>query len=270
MARKRNTATQTATPAVSGASKRPSNQAIVSGGHQVTADDAVLDASADLAALEALLGADDEILLAAPEPEVEEIADVSEDDLADAVAKEISAAEARADGYAETVADPDADPVTRDEAEDLVAEPKKKASAPRAAALSFEETLQRMHDADPLVLDSEAGPISDISEITSQVTQIKVKEKVTNLLHGVLTGGSISVYTAIALEELKKAYLEERELSSHDIRKAYEAKGYKSGTVNAQAGQMMTLFPALKMATRDARSTLKPNPNSVLLDILCS
>jgi hypothetical protein len=87
----------------------------------------------------------------------------------------------------------------------------------------------------------------------------------------VLNDGNISKYTVIALEVLKAAYHEEcKPVTAGDIKKAYEAHGYKSGTVNAQQGQMMVLFSALGMAKRVDRSTLQPNPNSVLLDALCA
>jgi hypothetical protein len=277
MARKRNAAAVAETQTNATSSKTKRNQAVVAGGNQVTTDDTVLDASADIAALEALLS-DDEINLSSPEPDV---AEVEEDDLADEISKELNAKEAKEASYkakTPTVATASYDGPVEEfdisdvaDDEEIAAEtPEKKAKTPRAVKLTFEDALQRMHDAEPLVLDVEEGPIDSIEVITKEVTQKKVKEKVVNLLQGVLVDGKISVYTVIALEALKTAYLEDRLLTSEEIRKAFEAKGYKSGTVNAQSGQMLTLFPALKMVTREGRSALKPNKNSVLLDVLCS
>lgn len=268
----------------------------------------VLTSDADLAAIEALLDGDAEVVLDSPEPDAEPVeaeaakdesagddaalmdealaaieaepapAVVSDEDAADDVAEALAGEEAKSEAYADQKSDIDikedaveAAPETKAEVK-TEAEKEKAPKKPASPKLGFEETIRLMHANDPITLDSEEGPLNDdgIATLIADVYQVKVREKVTNLLNGVLKDAGISKYTVIALEVLKKAYHEDTVVTAADIKKAYEAHGYKSGTVNAQQGQMMVLFSALGMAKRVDRGTLKPNPNSVLLDALCA
>lgn len=137
---------------------------------------------------------------------------------------------------------------------------------------SLEDVAAQMFAAAPACFDTEEGELSEdqLRQVMRGVTQKKVQEKVLNMLQHVNDGAKLSVYTELAVNLLVKAYLDESTVSLADIKKAYEDKGYKSGTVGAQSGQMMALFPVLSMATKPERGTLKPNPNSVILDMLAS
>jgi hypothetical protein len=56
-------------------------------------------------------------------------------------------------------------------------------------------------------------------------------------------------------------------MTSAELVKHLLSKGMGEGTARSQAGQIMALFPALMIATRDGRS-LKVNPKSVLTEAL--
>lgn len=265
-----------------------------------------LDADADLAAIEAPLdaGGDAEIEIDAAdvdaaEPEVpvdakddsgdyvdEALAameadaapapaPVSDEDLESDAAADVENDAVKAEAYASQTSEIDtsAGETAPEEAVDAAPaeeKPKKEKKAP-APKLSFEEAIRVMHSAEPICLDAEEGPLDEagIATLIADVPQKKVREKVLQTLNAVISGGKLSVYTAIALELLKTAYHSGEPLTAEQIAKAYEEKGYKSGTVAAQKGQMLVVFSALGMAKRSG-STLTPNPNSVLLDALCS
>ena len=94
----------------------------------------------------------------------------------------------------------------------------------------------------------------------------KVQEKSVNLIACAVKGGTLSNYTVIAL----KALLDRGAVTSAELRAAYETnpeKAYGKGTANAQAGQMMRLFPDLGIAVKDGK-TLKVNEDSVLIPAL--
>ena len=221
----------------------------------------------DIAAVEAALNGEGDVAL---EINDSDFADVDEDALSAA----IEADDAKSAAYKDAKSTID---VNDDEA------PAKETTATKAKRGAAVGKTRDMGDfvaavktilGDDAILDSEEGPLDEeqLAQAMHNVTQIKVREKVVNLLQHVTQGASLSVYTKIAAELLVKAQLDGcKPLSLADIKKAYEAKGYKSGTVNAQAGQMMVLFSSLSMAKRGSvRGILEPNPNSVILDALAS
>lgn len=127
---------------------------------------------------------------------------------------------------------------------------------------------------DDAQLDTEEGVLTEeqVRQKFSGVAQIKVREKVLNLLQHVLSGGPLSTYTKIAAGITVQAQLDGcKPVTLAEIKTAMENANYKAGTVNAQSGQMMALFPVLGIAKRGAaRGILEPNPNSVILDALAS
>lgn len=220
----------------------------------------VLDAGAELAAIEAALngGLDIEI-------DDADFAEVDEAALVDA----IEAEEAKVAAYDEQTSTVDIS-----DADEAVEAPKSKRGAtvntadPAAFADAFVAALGKgaAFDSDEGSLDEDA-----IRNVAAGVTQKKVREKVMNLLAHVMNGATLSNYTKIALDIVVKAHADGcTPVTLAEIRKAYEDAGYKPGTVNAQAGQMMALFPQLRIADRQDRGVLKPNPNSVLLDALAA
>ncbi|MDX5412823.1 MAG: hypothetical protein LPK02_07225 [Rhodobacterales bacterium] len=124
-----------------------------------------------------------------------------------------------------------------------------------------------------ITLDAEEGPVDTDSFTTrlKAVSQKKVREKILNMIDAALEGKAPSVYTKIAAKLLSEAATKGESVTIAQIKKAYEDAGYKAGTVAAQSGQMMSLFPTLGLAkTGPVKGVLEPNPNSVLLDLVAS
>jgi hypothetical protein len=101
--------------------------------------------------------------------------------------------------------------------------------------------------------------------------QVKVAEKFDNLLLAVAAGKAPSKFTMDCFRALKAS----GSITSKELVAALEAtpmktngsKGYNGGTARSQAGQMMSLFPALKIATREGQK-ITLNPDSTLADAL--
>jgi hypothetical protein len=88
----------------------------------------------------------------------------------------------------------------------------------------------------------------------------KVKDKAINLVRHSDNPDNVQVYTRIALDEL----LAKGELTSKGIQDRYAQVPYKPGTQRAQGNQIMQLFPALNVATKDG-STLRLNEDSTIV-----
>lgn len=76
----------------------------------------------------------------------------------------------------------------------------------------------------------------------------KTREKAVNLFTSLAAGKKPSVYTVSALGFLKKAgQFTQKELTDHFL-----GMGYKIGTARRQAGEMVSLFPVVGIASREA------------------
>ena len=248
-----------------------------------TVNAAVTDAELEaLEELEDLLGAgDDEQATSAESDEV-----IADDDLADLAAAleetapvaapapekpkktarkkgtpkkaEEAAAEAPAEG------EPAPESASEPEGETGAAPP---AKTPRLTFASTSAALfHKIGDSElALVMDDAERPQVEIrAEIAGIVdgSAKKVQEKALNLIACAVRGGTLSVYTKIALANLFEA----GKITSADLAQAYRDNpdpSYSDGTARAQSGQMMKLLPALKIAAR-AGSTLVVNEDSVL------
>ncbi|ELY6372388.1 hypothetical protein SNQ58_004274, partial [Cronobacter sakazakii] len=92
---------------------------------------------------------------------------------------------------------------------------------------------------------------------------VKAKDKILNLLNWFSGGPEISVYTVIAVRHI----LETKTATSNSIKLALMSnpeKPYPLNTASTQAGQMMALFPAVGIATRDG-GTLTLNEASPII-----
>ncbi|ELO1904999.1 hypothetical protein QWS21_001243 [Escherichia coli] len=79
---------------------------------------------------------------------------------------------------------------------------------------------------------------------------VKAKDKILNLLNWFSGGPEISVYTVIAMRHI----LDTNTATSNSIKLAlmsYPEKPYPLNTASTQAGQMMAVFPATGIATRE-------------------
>ncbi|MBP2498366.1 hypothetical protein ABID82_005052 [Methylobacterium sp. PvP062] len=100
--------------------------------------------------------------------------------------------------------------------------------------------------------------------------QKKVQEKFENLLVSIHQGKAPSTYVMDCFRALDAA----GEITSSDMVAVLKAtstkngsKTYAEGTARSQVGQIMSLFPALKIATR-AGNKLTVNPDSLLVEAL--
>jgi len=241
------------------ARKRKATASTAASVEEVTADTTTMDAAAaDIDAIAALLDAES----AAP---VEDVAS-DEGELIDSVASEIDLADAKGEAYKSSTSEID---TSEEKSGD---EKVVKTARSRAVKQPFEDIVMAYHKEEPLVLDAEQGEMTDaqVKELIASMPQKKVREKALQMFGNIMKDEKLSKYTIIALEVLKKAYLSGEVVTTAQLKKAYENEGYKPGTANAQQGQMMVLFSEMKLAERLDRSTLKPNPNSVLLEAYCS
>lgn len=94
-------------------------------------------------------------------------------------------------------------------------------------------------------------------------TQKKIAEKFENLFTALSVGKSPSRYTKIAFDFLN----EKGTMTSTDLVGAYKALGLDEGTARSQAGQMMNLFAAVKIADR-AVQTLTLRSDSLVAERL--
>ena len=95
-----------------------------------------------------------------------------------------------------------------------------------------------------------AGLKRDEFTATYQKSPVKAKDKIVNLLNWYSGGPEISVYTVLALRHL----LETKTATSNSIKLALMSnpeKPYPLSTASTQAGQMMAVFPATGIATRE-------------------
>lgn len=228
-------------------------------------EDIKSDEAAELAALEAALNGDGDM-----EINDEDFADVDDDALNEA----LQASEAKEKAYSDQKSSIDIS-----DAPEAEENPEKKANA------SKNSTPNATRDADAFakqvagilgegaVLDSDEGELTEdqLIEAMKGITQIKVREKVLNLCNHMMSGRELNRYTQIAVKILIDAHNDGcKPVTIGDIKKGYEEAGYKPGTVNAQAGQLMALFRSMRMGKSDGRGVLIPNPNSVILDALAS
>ncbi|AMB48335.1 hypothetical protein [Methylobacterium sp. AMS5] len=205
-------------------------------------------------------GGDDEAIVASgtdtPETEVTE-------DLADAIGAEIEVEEQRDAIYAEQPADDtslDADAAA-------TAAAAKPAKAVKKTSAGTGRVRQGLNDlpAEIFVLTDGEAP-ADLAAHKAAViaacpAQKKVREKFENLLVSVANERLPSTYTQIAFRALAAA--PGGEMTGVELTNALKATGLGEGTARSQSGQMMALFPALKIAVRSGNK-IKLHDKSVL------
>lgn len=136
----------------------------------------------------------------------------------------------------------------------------------QADLLPFLRSYAKTHDG--IVLDSDKGELDDagIEALAASITQKKVRAKAANILTNAAGGRKLETFTAEAMKLMVASYLGDGEpVSKKAIFGAYKARGNSDGTAASQSGQIMSLFPAIGIATK-VDGGLKPNPASVLLE----
>jgi len=175
---------------------------------------------------------------------------------------------------------------TPEDAADAVkkAEKEPKAYVPRYTNASASKVLQhRLGDkwAEFLVLEVEDGMLSPeaLAEKQSELlkmldarpgtseqggTQKKVAEKIVMLFGWMSKGGTLNEVMRRTFEVL----IRDGEITSGEkgnLQQNLLAKPYSIGTTRAQAGQMMSMLPMLKIVTKADKGRLVANPNSIVL-----
>lgn len=95
-----------------------------------------------------------------------------------------------------------------------------------------------------------AGLESEVFTAAFEKAPVKAKDKILNLLNWFSGGPEISIYTVIAMRHI----LDATTATSNSIKLALMSnpdKPYPLNTASTQAGQMMAVFPATGIATRD-------------------
>lgn len=191
---------------------------------------------------------------------------ILDEETADAIEAEMQLQEARDEVYAAQEGDAtELEPTASTPA----AKPAKKAAAGPAKVRTPRISIDSL-PADAFVLttlipdDLEANKAAVIRGCPAQK---KVQEKFENLLVSIHQGKAPSTYVMDCFRVLDKA----GEITSSDMVAALKAtstkngsKTYAEGTARSQVGQIMALFPALKIAVRNSNK-LTVNPDSVLV-----
>ncbi|MGV1754759.1 hypothetical protein [Agrobacterium sp. CG674] len=229
----------------------------------------------DLAALDAALadfdldGDDDAIIEPDMSVESEELGELTLADVHELAATEIADEDTLADldlklemqeGYQ--------DQATTGSLEDLTntapaaVKPTKAAKAPKAPkapkAAGVTRTPRDINAVTPEFFVT-SGDVSVMSEeeladakthtMSLKPTQVKVAEKFENLFTALSVNKAPSKFTMIAFDALQKGTLTSTELVG-----AYKASGLGEGTARSQAGQMMNLFAAVRIADRSGQT----------------
>lgn len=96
-----------------------------------------------------------------------------------------------------------------------------------------------------------SGTPGDIGELSATVDGLakKVGDKAINLLRYADNPSKLQSYTLLGLLHLES----EKSITSISLVAMLVAKGYTEGTARSQANQLMSLFPALKVADRSGK-----------------
>lgn len=242
-----------------------------------TTETKTIEADAELAAIEAALNGDGDM-----EIEIDDEAFAIDDDTVDAMTDAEAAKAAAYEDQESEIDIADDDEVVEAKAAAAEKGKAKRAGAPRAPGAkgvdtsdpkAFAEAVCAIFKEEAAVFDAEEGEMTEdqLRERMESITQKYVRAKAMNMVKFVTEGSALNVYTKIAAKLLVEAAAEGKTLSGAQIAAAYKDAGYKAGTVNAQKGQIMSLFPVMGLAKKgDARGILEPNPNSTILDALAA
>lgn len=115
------------------------------------------------------------------------------------------------------------------------------------AAINDDEALAKV----AMLVTGDTPSTSLVDDLANTINALakKVGDKATNLLRYKGQPSKIQKYTTLGLNLLiEKGSVSSKELVSH-----LESSGYTIGTARSQANQLMSLFPALKIANRSGR-----------------
>ena len=246
-----------------------------------------IDLSADDAMLASMLeGIGDEPGLEGAE--ASSVIDLNDEDAIEAAVAEIEKAEAVQEHYVEEgegAADTTAKAADKPKKEKKAKEPKEP-KAPRITYVGHKasEVLKaKLGDkaGEMLILEAEDATLepSELEAKQAELlallnkrpgtdeggsTQKKVAEKIVMLFGWLKTGGKLNE----VMERTFKVLARDGEITTGDkgnLHTELLAKPYSVGTCRAQAGQMVSMLPMLKIATKSEKGKLVANPNSMIL-----
>lgn len=193
-------------------------------------------------------------------PEIEVEVEAADEDAHDAIANEIDMEEQRDAIYAEQPADN-----TSLDAP-APAAPKKARAASTGVARARTAVADLGEDNFVLTTDIPDDLAANKAAVLKACPeQKKVREKFENLLVSIAGSRAPSTYTVICF----KALIAKGEVTGAELTAALTSSGLGEGTARSQSGQLMALFPAVKIATR-AGNKLTINPDSMLVNALKS
>ncbi|MEI9600049.1 hypothetical protein V5030_12615 [Moellerella wisconsensis] len=152
---------------------------------------------------------------------------------------------------------PEVEEETKVEAVEITKPKKAKASRPR-----FQ--LSDLNEEDC----SKIGLSREVMLTSVDSCPVKAKDKALNLAQWALRGSELSIYTKLGLECIVKNGSATSE-SFRIYMMSNPSKPYPTGTAGTQAGQLMAVFPALGIATREGRE-LTLNKESPLVKLFIS
>lgn len=205
-----------------------------------------LGGGADMESIEAILG-EIEVEAAESVEAIEEIGELSpeEERHLDAEITKAEVYEATDAGAMEVEAVTEATPRKTRE---------RTAKAPKPAGEKKDRVVRDIASLAPeaFVLTSEAPDDLEANKaevLSKRPGQVKIAEKFDNIIGALSAGRSPSVYVTKCFEALAAT----GEATQTQLVKALETTGYTIGTARSQAGQCMTVFAALGIATREGQ-----------------
>lgn len=156
------------------------------------------------------------------------------------------------------------------------AKSEKKERTPRPVFLKRSDAIRHRSGGDASLFaleiedaDLDADKLNEkMEEILSKIDAMpkKVGEKAANMFSFLKTGERLSEYTKIGLKRL----IEKGSVSSKELVETMRwwpdgSMHYEEGTARSQSQQLMTLFPAMKIATKSG-SVLTLNPESTIVE----
>jgi hypothetical protein len=192
-------------------------------------------------------------------------ATVTEEDLENVNVDDLEMSLDREDGYAEQTSETDVAEKPSEAAAAARSQSTATPRAPRAASTPRTPRDMASLDAKVFVLEGDASTMDDDALAANKTavmaalpSQKKIAEKFENLFAALHAGKQPSVYVKAAFKLLD----DKKTITGTDITTMFKAS-YKQGTAQSQSGQVMTLFEATKIATRQ-KNTLVFNENSTV------
>jgi hypothetical protein len=146
---------------------------------------------------------------------------------------------------------------------EAAAKPERKKREPGTAPVRSVKALADLEPETFILEDGDYSPEelaqNKIDVIAAKPEIKKVGEKYENLFQSLGRNALPSVYVVAAFKLID----DKKTVTATDVKAMFKASGHTDGTAQSQAGQIMALFDALRIAKR-AKNTLTMNDNSIV------